>query len=233
MSDENGIYISKKQASVSAAVFIVLGLLIFIGGYFWGKQSVIDGFSQKATQESFNDQVDYLLTMQSFAEKNGGIGATEEELATRPTATSSTKVVSTKVEPTRVEPTRVALATDELEVPEVLKNLSEAALTKKSSTSKVEQSKMEPSRVESKQNYYATLVGFGKRASAVQFQNRLKKHNINVEIQQKTSKSASGKVTRTWFQVVTKSYDSKQELQNHIDKIVNLEKIKRSDIKIV
>lgn len=241
MSDENGIYISKKQASVSAAVFIVLGLLIFIGGYFWGKQSVIDGFSQKATQESFNDQVDYLLTMQSFAEKNGGTGATEEELATRPTSSSTkvapttTPVSTTPVSATPVS-TKVASATDELEVPEVLKNLPEAAsvkTTKKSLTCKPEPSKMEPSKMESKQSYHATLVGFGKRGSAVQLQNRLKKHNINVDIVQKISKSASGKVTRSWFQVVTKPYDNKQDLQNHIDKIVSLEKIKRSDIKIV
>ena len=233
MSDENGIYISKKQASVSAAIFIVLGLLIFIGGYFWGKQSVIDGFSQKATQESFNDQVDYLLTMQSFAEKNGGTGIAEEE----------SKVTSATVTPTKSVPTTVDVkSTDELEVPPLLQNMAEAAASVKGSKkvsatkvepSKMEPSKMEPSKPENKQSYHAILLGFGKRGSAVQFQNRLKKYNINVDIQQKTSKSASGKVTRTWFQVVTKSYDSKQELQNQIDKILSLEKIKRSDIKIV
>lgn len=71
MSDQNGIYITKKQASITAAVLLLLGLLIFIAGYFWGKQSIIDGFTQKTSQESFNDQVDYMLTMQSFAAKHG------------------------------------------------------------------------------------------------------------------------------------------------------------------
>ncbi|HSW75630.1 MAG TPA: hypothetical protein VLG50_01185 [Candidatus Saccharimonadales bacterium] len=218
MSDENGIYITKKQASVSAAVFIVLSLLIFIGGYFWGKQSVIDGFSQKACQESFNDQVDYLLTMQSFAEKNGGTPVSEEDVTTK-----STEPIKAQSEKTEVP--KAASTTQELEVQPVIKEIAQSV--------KVSKKPYVTQQPDSNQTYRAQLVGFGKRGSAVQFQNRLKKYNIDVDIQQKTSKSASGKVTRTWFQVVTKSYDSKQELQNLIDKILSLEKIKRSDIKIV
>ena len=76
--DQNGIYLTKKQASVSAAILVVLALLLFVGGYFWGKQSVIDGFTQKTSQESFNDQVDYLLTMQSFAAKHGVLPDNQE-----------------------------------------------------------------------------------------------------------------------------------------------------------
>ncbi len=224
MSDQNGIYITKKEASVSAAILIVLALLIFIGGYFHGKQSVIDGFTQKATQESFNDKVDYLLTMQSFAEKNGGSEAIDAELAKVTPVTSSVAPEAVSSEP---------------EVPLLLQNISDA-LEKDSITAPSvtqikasKKNKTEQPKIEKKQKHYGVLAGFSKRNGAVALVHRLKKHNIDVEIKQKTSKSASGKTTRHWFQVITKSYDSKQEVQSLVDKILSLEKIKRSDIKIV
>ncbi len=222
MSDQNGIYITKKEASISAAVVVVLGLLIFIAGYFYGKQSVIDGFTQKATQESFNDKVDYLLTMQSFAEKNGNVDLLDGQ--------------TTQVDPVPVVTVEVA-ATD-MEVPALLQGFGDA-LEKECDAPTVSSKKKNKTdikiqdRVEKKQNHYGVLAGFSKRASAAALVNRLKKQNIDVEIRQKTSKSASGKTTRHWFQVITKSYDSKREVQDLVDKILSVEKIKRSDIKIV
>ena len=73
MSDQNGINITKKQASITAALLVFLSIFIFIAGYFWGKQSMLEEFTQKTSQESFNDQLDYLLTMQSFTAKHGAL----------------------------------------------------------------------------------------------------------------------------------------------------------------
>ncbi len=209
--DQNGIYLSKKQASVTAAVLVILGLLLFIGGYFWGKQSVIDGFTQKTSQESFNDQVDYLLTMQSFVEKNGGV---------MPEALQAEK--ETKVEellqnlPDASEEIIVEVVKPEVsEVKSTIKKSSEVALPVKSD------------------KHFATLAGFGKKSFAEQMVQRLKKRKIEVEIKTKSGKSASGKSVRTWYQVVTKPYDSVQEVQKIVDKILMFEKIKRTDIKIV
>jgi cell division septation protein DedD len=215
MSDQNGILITKKEASVCAATLVVLGLLIFIGGYFYGKQSVIDGFTQKATQESFNDKVDYLLTMQSFAEKNGGVEVLDGQAT--PIATQA--------------------ANTEMEVPALLQDFSSdvneiSSKENKNSRKNKQELKSEP-KSEKKHNHYAVLSGFSKRANAAALVARLKTQNIDVEVKKKTSKSASGKVTRTLFQVITKSYDSRNDVQNIVDKVLSIEKIKRSDIKII
>ena len=208
--DQNGIYISKKQASVTAAILVILGLLLFVGGYFWGKQSVIDGFTQKTSQESFNDQVDYLLTMQSFAAKNGGI--MPEEL------------MPIESEKTTNEEELLSNLPDAVEETPVVK--SDAPSTLKVKTVEIVSEK-KPGK------HYATLAGFGKKASAEQMVQRLKKRKIDVEIKTKSGKSASGKARRTWYQVVTKPYDSVQDVQQIVDKILTFEKIKRTDIKIV
>ena len=207
MSDQNGIYITKKQASVCTAVFIVLGLLIFIVGYFWGKQSVIDGFAERASQESFNDKVDYMLTMQSYAEKTGT--ALPDEL------------IEQKEDSELVEP-------------EALAGL--AAVAQEQASKKNEKSKKVSAKIVepvSNKSYQAVLIGFGKKATAQQFAQRLQKRDITVEIKQKMGKTSSGKVARPWFQVVTQSFSSKQDLQDVVDRIVSLEKIKRSDVKII
>lgn len=229
MPDQNGIYITKKQASITAALLVVLSLLLFVAGYFWGKHSVIDGFSQRTSQESFNDQVDYLLTMQSFAAKNGGTFPSEsteskeqdvenllqnlpdaleendsEKLETQP---------SIKPTPTSVPSVKAAkLPEPKVEVNSVAKPEASASKTGK---------------------HYAVLAGFAKKPSAMQLVQRLKKRHIDVEIKTRTSKSASGKAHKTWYQVVTVNCDSVQDVESVVDKILMSEKIKRSDIKIV
>lgn len=213
--DQNGIYISRKQASVTAAVLVILAILLFIGGYFWGKQSSLDGFTQKTSQESFNDQVDYLLTMQSFAAKNGGI---------MPAELDDEKV-------SKVEGLLQSLP-DALEERDTIKN--DAQPVKYVAKPSVEKS-TEPILQKTIKLYphYAILVGFSKKASAEQFAQRLKQHHIPVIIKTKIGKSSSGKSQRTWYQVITMSYEFVQEVQQIIDKILEFENIKRSDIKIV
>ena len=204
MPDQNGIYITKKQASVSAAVLIILSLLLFVAGYFWGKQSVIDGFTQKTSQESFNDQVDYLLTMQSFAAKNGGL---------LPDASADEK---------------------DQELPDALEEGAEEAKPAVVPTvAVVEQKTVEKPKVVQKGKHFAAIAGFAKKSSALQLVARLKQRHIDVVLKTKTSRSASGKAHKTWYQVVTPTYDSIEQVQALVDKILMFEKIKRSDIKIV
>lgn len=215
---QNGIFISKKQASVTTALLILLGLLIFIAGYFWGKKSMLDGFTQKTSQESFNDQVDYLLTMQSFAAKHGALpeDSSEEQQAVQQDNSN------------------------ENDVSALLKNLPDALeesgkqesieiATKPAKEAVVVQDAV-PS---SNGKHFAALAGFAKKASAVTMINRLKKYKIDLELKTKVSKSASGKSTKTWYQVVTKKYDTKDEVASVVDKVVSIEHIKRKDIKIV
>ena len=223
MLDQNGIYVTKKEASVFAAIMIVLGLLIFIGGYFWGKQSVIEGFTQKATQESFNDQVDCLLTMQMFAEKNGAVdsGEADEE---------STRILELKEPAPAIKSSEISSSHTTIAEQGTLHQEDKELLKKETSPAVIGKKGSVP---EEKKSHYAVLAGFGKRASASALLGRLKKKNIDVDVKRKASRSASGKTTRNWYQVVTKPYNSKQEVQDVVDRILSLEKIKRSDVRII
>ncbi|MBM17695.1 MAG: hypothetical protein CL947_01345 [Epsilonproteobacteria bacterium] len=183
ISEKDVIYITRKQASVAVAALSIFCILIFMVGYFWGKQSVLEGFGQRVVQESEADQASYVSTMQSFAEKVKQDNNKQEEL------------------PLQQDVQSVA--------------------------------KKEPSKqIKSLKKHRATLLGFGTKAAALSFVNRLKKQGISVEVKQRSSKSAAGKV-KHWYQVVTKQYDSQDQLQDIINKIKKVERIKDSDIKIV
>jgi hypothetical protein len=219
IENQNGFYISKKQASIAATTLVVLGLLFFVAGYFLGKQSVIDGFSQKTSQESFNDHVDYLLTMQSFAAKNGGVMPSMQD----------------KEEEVEKMLQELPDALEEHEVAKKGTTTLAAATTAYAVTTPViqEATAQLQSVVGKPGKHYATLAGFAKKASANQLVQRLKKRNIDVIIKTKTSKSASGKSLKNWYQVVTKSYETCDDVQQVVNKILKFEKIKSSDVKII
>lgn len=206
-SDQNGISLTKKQASVTATTLVILGLLLFVAGYFWGKQSVIDGFAQKTSQESFNDQVDCLLTMQSYAAKNGNASNFDA-----PTQLSS-EVESNVESPVKEE--QVVQDEKSIQIPENNQEIS------------LQQVASKPGK------HFAALAGFSKKNLAEQMVARLKKRNIDVLIKTKVGKSVSGKVQKKWYQVVTLSYDSIDSVQGIVKKILKFEKIKRSDIQIL
>jgi len=222
MPDSNGIFITKKQASVTTAILVLLGLLIFIAGYFWGKQSMLDGFTQKTSQESFNDQVDYLLTMQSFAAKHGSLpedlSEQQEELAEQENLKTDDVVALLKNMPDALEQSGKAEIIEVVVKPVAVQPVKPATVDAVPSTTG---------------KHFAALAGFAKKASAVAMVNRLKKYKIDLELKTKVSKSASGKSTKTWYQVITKKYDTKDEVASVVDQVVSIEHIKRKDIKIV
>ncbi len=232
MPDQNGIYITKRQASIASAVLVFLSIIIFIAGYFWGKQSALEDFTQKTSKDSFNDQVDYLLTMQSFAAKHGSLPDNEEaeekegnipdaleEIEKNESAEIKEPVNSDKKEST--QSIEVKNKKEEGKTPLIKNQLISTNKDLSVSTDRQEVG-----------TYYAALAGFGKKTSALSMIQRLKKYKIDLELKTKISKSASGKGTRTWYQVVTKKYPTKDDLEQVIDKIVSLEHIKRKDIKI-
>lgn len=218
MLDQNGIYISKKQASISAALLVLLCLLIFIAGYFWGKRSMIDGFSQKASQESFNDQVDYLLTMQSFVAKHGPLQEESEAEDDSNSVEKLLKSIPDAMEELGDDAKVAVVSTTVTAVKAVPANVvPPAPKTEESATTSIGQKK------------YAAVAGFAKKASAVNMINRLKNYKINLELKTKVSKS--GKATKTWYQVVTPKMEQ-DELNNLVDRVVSIEHIKRKDVKI-
>lgn len=198
ISERDIIYITKKQASVAVVTLAIFCLLIFMLGYFWGKQSVVDGLGQRITQESIHDQIDYSSMIQSISDRTreDEIGSSEETNSAQ--AAQEDSVVSG------------ANGTD--------KDSDDVA---KDDASK------------NKKKYSAILIGFGTKQGASDFVRRLQKHDISVQIRTRASKSASGKTKKSWYQVVTNVYDSKDELDTVINRIKKLERLKSSDIKII
>ena len=199
--EKDFIYISKKQASIATAVITCVCLFMFVLGYFWGKQSIINDFSQRVAQESENDQADYLLTMQSFSELD-----------------KSKNQRDSHSEQSDKETIKEDGIDDHKSDKEVV--LQEG----KKPTQAVAQREKYP--------HYATLASFGTSNAAASFVARLKKHNISVDVKTRRSKSSSGKITKTWYQVLTKSYKTKDEVQKIVDKIQKVEKLKANNIKI-
>lgn len=201
--EKDFIYISKKQASIATAVITCICLFMFVLGYFWGKQSIINDFSQRVAQESESDQADYLLTMQSFAELD-----------------KSKSQRDTHSEQKDKEPSAVKEDGIDDHKPE-----QEVALH-------VNKKPVQAAAQREKYPHYATLASFGTSNAAASFVARLKKHNISVDVKTRRSKSSSGKITKTWYQVLTKSYKTKDEVQKIVDKIQKVEKLKANNIKI-
>lgn len=115
-----------------------------------------------------------------------------------------------------------------------IENAKEIAEDTTHANNETERKQEESDQVKSaKKTYKAILIGFGTKNAAAGFVNRLKKQNIMVDIRARKSKTSSGKIAKTWYQVITKSYESKEELQKIINKIQKTEKLKSNDIKII
>lgn len=195
ISERDIIYITKKQASVAVVTLAIFCLLIFMLGYFWGKQSVVDGLGQRITQESIHDQIDYSSMIQSIADRtreDEGVSSEETNVAQDDSVVSSAHDVDKDSD-------------------DVVKDAAS----------------------KNKKRYSAILIGFGTKQGASDFVRRLQKHDISVQVRTRASKSASGKTKRAWYQVVTNVYDSKDELDNVINRIKKFERLKSSDIKII
>ncbi len=208
--DQYGLHLTKKEASISVTILTILTLLVFLTGYFWGKKSAIEGFAQKAAQDSLNDHADYMLTMQTFAAKNG-----------------------TSIEELGIEDKNQSIADQAL--PDALEEVAVKEISTAEPVSHIASSSKLPTMQKKSKNmqHYALLAGFGKKSLAQQMVDRLQKRNISVRLKTRISKSASGKSSKTWYQVVTLPYDTVQEVQDVVDRIVRHEKIRHRDIKII
>ena len=218
VSDKDFIYITKKQASIAVVSLTIFCILVFMLGYFWGKQCVLDTFGQRIAQESINDQVDYESMIQSFSDKSKNDSSTVNnennyEQLNNNTENNSIDNITTEIEASKqklIEPKD--------------KNSSFIQSDKKLQKN--------PSPITYDKKYKASLISFCTKQSATSFVQRLQKHGIPVNIKARSSKSASGKIKKNWYQIVTNSYNSKEELEKTIEQIKKFENLKSSDIKI-
>ena len=229
------IILTKRQASMIMASMLLFCLFVFIVGFFLGKRTTIDDFSSKVTKEALHDQIDFLLTTQSLE-------SSQE---------SSFDKVTTDAAIIEAEPLvhkELAIMTADVQAIATPVTISahkqeQAIITNDNNFSRPQDFPVlesKPSTEESiipivsdvKNPQYAQLIGFGTKQAAQAFVTRLKKHHVPVILKTMISKTASGK-QRTWYQAITPTYESAQELQDQVSKIKRLEHIRGNDIKTV
>jgi hypothetical protein len=217
------IIVTKRQASMFMASMLLFCLFIFIVGFFLGKRTHLDDFSSKVTKEALHDQIDFLLTTQSLqsSEESFGSGNDLAQAAIEP----QLQDLHTMVKADTAKQTVFTADRQEKNIrPENFPVLED----KKISDNQVGIS----SDSNIKKPQYAQLIGFGTKQAAQAFVTRLKKHNVPVILKTMISKTAAGK-QKTWYQAITPTYDTAQELQDQVSKIKRLEHIRGNDIKTV
>jgi len=204
-STNDQIVLTKRQISMIMASMLMVCLFVFIVGFFLGKRTTLDDFSSKTTQDSLHDQIDFLLTTQSLASQQDD--DIVESLVENPVQNIEKQDQGNNtqmvVSPVLTPATQPIMVT--------------APVSKSDSN---------------KYPAYACLIGFGTKKAAQVFVDRLKKKNVTIVLKTMISKTPSGK-TRTWYQAITPTYDSFEQLQAHIDKVLEFERIRPQDIKIV
>ena len=199
------------------ASMLLFCLFVFIIGFFLGKRTVIDDFSTKVTKEALHDQIDFLLTTQSLESSQEDGGATEAESIENLIGIEGQESIMPAIfSQERISQAEFITEDNSSKVIDVISD--EQSITKKHPTFEGPQ--------------YAQLIGFGTKKAAQAFVARLKKHNVPVILKTMMSKTAAGK-QKTWYQAITPTYNSAEELQSQIAKIKRLEHIREKDIKIV
>lgn len=69
-----------------------------------------------------------------------------------------------------------------------------------------------PGDSQKQSQYYATLIGFGSELAAKKYIDKLAKRGFPLLIKERTSATTKGKV-RSWYQVITRTYASREELE--------------------
>jgi hypothetical protein len=218
------IVITKRQASMMMASMLLFCLFVFIVGFFLGKRAAIDDFSGKVSKQALHDQIDFLLTTQSLQ-------SSQDEAVIN---SSNTDFSSSSFN----EPFDTPIITLQPEKTVASAIFTQDTITTPATiTAPVEKQDSIISKdpivvAQAAKSQYAQLIGFGTKKSAQSFVARLKKHNVPVILKTVISKTSSGK-ERVWYQAITPTYQSTQELQEQVAKVKRLEHIRDKDIKIV
>lgn len=196
------IAVSRRFVPGILAVVMFSVFVAFMIGYFLGVKYTTDEFVTQIRQETFADQ----LLAGSASATSGA--APENAAQTMDTAGEETSTENS------VHATDVSAALSDGP------QLSTAALQEA------------PKNIAaSPMRYGAELIGFGTKGAAEDFIKRVAHYSpMPLELKERQSKTPRGKVIK-WYQVVTKKYEQKQELQKMLDTLIKKEHL--HDIKIV
>jgi hypothetical protein len=196
MNDGDGLFIPNRQLSLLMSGALMLAFFVFIGGYFLGKNTIVEPFVARVEQTAFADQI-YSSLCARYDQDSGK--SCEEMLQTMHMIQDN--IVAEQNMPTEVPETTI--------------------VAEHSKDNPISQ----PVQIASNR-CYAPLIGYGKEQSALAFSQKLVQRGIPVTIKKYPSKTAKGKVQRYWYQVVTEPYDDRDALQVVVNKIAQEEKIK-------
>lgn len=70
--------LTKRQTSLTVSALILMLFFVFMAGYFWGKRSAFGEFVQRASQDSFADQIYYASLSCAYGDQQP---SEQEELA--------------------------------------------------------------------------------------------------------------------------------------------------------
>jgi hypothetical protein len=213
------IILTKRQASMIMASMLLFCLFVFIVGFFLGKRMTIEDFSSQITKESLDDQINFLLTTQSLQSSEDDINLLADFKTNNNLEILPAKSLDTISHGILHEDSKQKSQKNSYQTPN---NIEEKIV----SENKINN---HPSH---KNPQYAQLIGFGTKKAAILFINRLKKQNIDVILKTMSSKTALGK-QRIWYQAITPTYSTDEELQDQLKKIKKLEHIRDKDIKIM
>jgi len=196
------VSLSSRQASLMLAAGILILFFSFITGYFWGKKNAISQFCMSVEQSSFADRIYTSMCELSDTEipvTQEQVAQNEEQVVEVATAVDATEIVEEQND--TVEP----LNHDALRTPVV-------------------QGVIEQQAAMSTVPYHAQLAGYGSMAQAEKFAQKLCKKGTVAKVETRKSKSTKGK-TRSWYQVVTKDFTDKKELETLVTRISKEEKL--------
>lgn len=201
---ERGLLLDKRQLSRIASAIIIILFCVFVAGYYLGKRTALQEFSQAVEQGSFSDHI--FSSMCSMYEAKDEPSGEEAEVSD----------VTEQQAPAEVAPVDTPDAAESAVKNTVQPVADEAAQVAESSAIH--------------QKYYAQLAGFGTQQAAQKLTQRLAQRGITTHVKKRPGKTPKGRKT-TWYQVVTPTYNDKEELTQITGLIQRLEHIK--DIRIV
>lgn len=218
------IVISKRQASMMMASMLLFCLFVFIVGFFLGKRSAIDDFSDKMGKQALHDQIDFLLTTQSLQSSQQD-EPTDHQTTSEFSSASFDQPFDNPIIQLKPQDNYTPNDNHLVKVDPII--ALPADMSHSENVDQIEKDVVSKSKLQ-----YAQLIGFGTKKAAQGFVARLKKHNVPVILKTVMSKTASGK-ERVWYQAITPTYGSLQELQEQVAKVKRLEHIRDTDIKIM
>ena len=214
------VFDSKQTAWIFSAFLLVL-FFVFMVGYFLGRHQAVEQFSHALDQESISDKI-YSSLYASYEGKTGiEIPDAEKIESDKPDSNSVDEAITHEKPLTaKREPAAESVPNSALHNDVNAENKPTQAAVADETIKKTPQ----PSA------YYAPLIGFGSQKSALTYVNRLMENGFPVELKLRSSKTAKGRVIR-WYQIVTKPFASRNELEKIIATLEKKEHL--TNVKIV